>query len=255
MNYKRGLPEEDGAGDQETKRNKTNMPPPSTRPGTDTMTLQDALFSADIDLADEEARLLPSSVSGSAAAGSYSYTAPPPFLGTVELTRRIRAQIESYEADVVHLISTAAKEHLMNLLSSAVVIARHRRLSLNSSSSIVMALRALASKEREEDEERRRQFRKGVEKDGEEEGQQTKARKMTEDAIAKSANVTAFHAAGGRQYSWMKGSKPQAPRPDEYLSGRKGLREEAGVTLRDLLLAMDGNGGAVMERGLGRIRD
>jgi len=249
----------------------SHMPPPiaTSRQSTDTSHLQDALFSADIDLEAEEALLSRVDDDGRrhqtgvqfyggggfrATDTASDYVPPPPFLDANLLAKVVRRAIGRYDAEALQLLSQAAREYMLNLLSTAIILARHRRASSNQSSEVTTALRQLAQQEREGEEQRRARKAAAAEAEA-----QPKARHMSDEAVAKNANATALHLAGGRTYSWMKSGPVRASRSGESAipatSTRKGWKEEDGVTLRDMLLALEGSRGLGMDRAYAKLRD
>ncbi|KAM3164625.1 TBP-associated factor 4 [Lachancea thermotolerans] len=264
-----------------------NQQAASSKMQTDPDKLSDALFSAGVDIREEEA-LLNSSMNitkSSAQAGSQAVNnqipPQPPLLHPTHVASFMKKvgseqnfnQDFSKSHDVLSLMSTACEVFMTDIITNSLVISRHRRRSikLNSGrrSEVSRALRDLAIHQKEQEERRvKRRIAMGLEKETAE------AKMETEETLHRASNATAnmMIAGGKKKYSWLNaGAKANnnsvkvlgKVSSDVAARGEMGIRyrearEEPGIVMRDLLNALENRRvgvNTVVAKGYARIRD
>lgn len=245
--------------------------------------MQDVLFSAGVDIREEEA-LLSSSVNASKSqnqAPNAETPNHPPFLHPEQLGMFMRkackmqsfSQNFSKNPEVLRMMSTACEMYMKDIITNSLVISRHRRKAVRVNSGrrneVATALRTLAVAQKKEEERRvKKRIALGLEKEDLE-------NKMdSEETLHRASNVTAGLRAGSKkQYGWLTSStsKPAvmgsktygkvatavAARGDSGLRFRE-AREEPGIVMRDLLYALENRRNGVrnvISKGYARIRD
>ncbi|QLQ82186.1 hypothetical protein HG537_0G04410 [Torulaspora globosa] len=245
--------------------------------------MQDVLFSAGVDIREEEA-LLSSSVNASKSqtqVANVQIPKHPPFLHPDQLSVFMRKvcktqsfpQNFSRNPEVLRMVSTACEMYIKDIIANSLVISRHRRKAVKVNSGrrneVAMVLRSIAIAEKKEEERRiKKRIALGLEKEDLE-------NKMdSEETLHRASNVTAGLRAGSKkQYGWLTSStsKPTtlgakshgivaaavAARGDSGLRFRE-AREEPGIVMRDLLYALENRRNGVhnvISKGYARIRD
>lgn len=264
-----------------------NQQQASSKMQTDPDKLSDALFSAGVDIREEEA-LLNSSMNitkSSAQAGAQAINnqipPQPPLLHPTHIASFMKKvgseqnfnQDFSKAHDVLSLMSTACEFFMTDIITNSLVISRHRRRSikLNSGrrSEVSRALRDLAIQQKEQEERRvKRRISMGLEKETAE------AKMETDETLHRASNATAnmMIAGGKKKYSWLnagakannnsvkvlgKVSSDVAARGEIGIRYRE-AREEPGIVMRDLLNALENRRvgvNKVIPKGYARIRD
>ncbi|QLL35063.1 hypothetical protein HG536_0H04390 [Torulaspora globosa] len=245
--------------------------------------MQDVLFSAGVDIREEEA-LLSSSVNASKSQTqvvNVQIPKHPPFLHPEQLSAFMRKvcktqsfpQNFSKNPEVLRMVSTACEMYIKDIVANSLVISRHRRKAVKVNSGrrneVAMVLRSIAIAEKKDEERRiKKRIALGLEKEDLE-------NKMdSEETLHRASNVTAGLRAGSKkQYGWLTSStsKPTtlgtkshgmvaaavAARGDSGLRFRE-AREEPGIVMRDLLYALENRRNGVhnvISKGYARIRD
>lgn len=257
---------------------------------SDPSKIQDVLFSAGVDIREEEA-LLHSSVHHTLKTKNQSQTSLSaqklpkhlPFLHPDQVKMFMRRAITEFNfkdpdsitenAEVLGLISSACEFYMRDILTNAIVISRHRRKSVKINAGrrgeVSVALRAIAMQQKKDEERRlKKRITLGLEKENYE-------NKMdSEEVLHRASNVTAGLRAGSRKhYGWLTSSvsKPTSiglrsagrVASDIAARGESGLRfrearEEPGIVMRDLLGALESRRIGVqnaISKGYARIRD
>lgn len=246
--------------------------------------LSDALLSAGVDIREEEA-LLSSTVARTKATGiSANNQVPshPPFLHPKNISdfmKRIASEQNFHQdfnknTDILGLMSTACELYMRDVMTNSLILSIHRRkgvkLNTGRRSEVSRSLRDLALRQKTQEERRvQRRIALGLEK------QTTDARLDTEETQYRASNATAnLMIAGGnkKKYSWLTaGSKSSstdlknqgnvssavAARGEMGIKYRE-AREEPGIVMRDLLLALENRRvgvNNVITKGYARIRD
>ncbi|KAA8897388.1 hypothetical protein TRICI_006732 [Trichomonascus ciferrii] len=253
----KGNNEEGGEGSQNNSGSGPSVPGPSMDPDQ----LSDALLSAGVDLKEEE-NLLSSSLTteqqytrAAAVQGTTPARTSPAvdFLNSPKLltmVRKIAAEagvrhVFDKDNEITRLLSVSCQEWLTDIITSMVVLNRHRRRSRNDvHSDISRALRNLAVKDKEAED--RRLAQKAVM--GSESGQNGEDKKnaVSEETQYRAANATALMMTGKKKYSWLTGgssspgmrSSGGLPRNEGNIRYRE-AREEPNLALRDLLGALE----------------
>lgn len=245
--------------------------------------MQDVLFSAGVDIREEEA-LLNSSVNASKTQTQVSnieIPKHPPFLHPDQLSTFMRkicrtqsfSQTFSKNPEVLRIMSTACEMYIKDIIANSLAVSRHRRKAVRVNSGrrneIAVVLRSIAIAQKKEEERRvKKRIALGLEKEDLE-------NKMdSEETLHRASNVTATLRAGTKkQYGWLTSStsKPAtmgakshgmvaaavAARGDSGLRFRE-AREEPGIVMRDLLYALENRRNGVhntISKGYARIRD
>ncbi|CDO92993.1 unnamed protein product [Kluyveromyces dobzhanskii CBS 2104] len=246
--------------------------------------LSDALLSAGVDIREEEA-LLSSTVARTKATGNETNNlvpAHPPFLhpkNVSDFMKRIASEQNFHQdfnknADILGLMSTACELYMRDIITNSLILSVHRRkgvkLNTGRRSEVSRSLRDLALRQKSQEERRvKRRIALGLEK------QITNTRLDTEETQYRASNATAnLMIAGGnkKKYSWLTaGSKSSstdlknqgnvssavAARGEMGIKYRE-AREEPGIVMRDLLLALENRRVGVnniVTKGYARIRD
>lgn len=244
--------------------------------------MQDVLFSAGVNIREEEA-LLNSSVTASKSMINVPNGKVPehsPFLHPYQLTNFLKKNLEeqnfqqdfSKNTDILNFISAATETYMRDILTNSLVVSRHRRkaVKLNSGrrSNVSIALRNIALSQKKEEE---RRVKKRIALSLEKEDYENKA--DSEETLHRASNLTAGLRAGSKkQYGWLTSStnKPTnvgsklgkvasqiATRGDTGLRFRE-AREEPGIVMRDLLFALENRRMGVhniISKGYAKIRD
>lgn len=250
--------------------------------------MQDVLFSAGVDIREEEA-LLNSSINTSkttqAQLQSTSVKVPkhPPFLhpDQVAMIMKRVARDQNFKNtnellknnDILNMMSTACETYMKDIITNALVISRHRRkavqINAGRRSEVSIALRAIALQQKKDEERRvKKRIALGLEKEDYEN------KIDSEETLHRASNVTAGLRAGSKkQYGWLTSSvgKPTNTgvkstgrvASDISARGENGLkyreaREEPGIVMRDLLNALENRRRGVhtvISKGYARIRD
>lgn len=223
--------------------------------------LSDALHSAGVNLKEEE-HLLSRSLhqpeglaraSSTAVLNQNARLMNQPFLEVKTLHNIVRKStsemgirhISDKDNEIVSLISVSCQEWLSDILTSAVILSRHRRRSRTETrSDISKALRNIAIKDKEnEDRRSARKAALGLDSEGGDKA-------GSEDTQHRAANATALMMTSGKKkYSWLTGGTgasspaprqtgPTLARQDNSVRYRE-VREEPGLVLRDLLAALE----------------
>ncbi|CEP63403.1 Taf4p LALA0_S08e01640g [Lachancea lanzarotensis] len=258
----------------------------SSKMQTDPDKLSDALFSAGVDIREEEA-LLNSSMNITKNSAQYSDTAlnntlPPqvPLLHPSQVadfmkkvgTEQNFNQDFSKAHDVLSLMSSACEAFMRDIITNSLVLSRHRRRSIrlnsNRRSDVSRALRDIAIQQKEQEEKRvKRRISMGLEKETAE------AKVETEETLHRASNATANMMTGGKKkYSWLNAG-PKANNNSVKVLGKvssdvaargeigiryREAREEPGIVMRDLLNALENRRvgvNTVIPKGYARIRD
>lgn len=263
---------------KETAGGKSGQPTQS-----DPNKMQDVLFSAGVDIREEEA-LLSSSVNASKSqtqAANVQIPKHPPFLHPDQLSVFMRKvcktqsfpQNFSKNPEVLRMVSTACEMYIKDIIANSLVISRHRRKAVKVNSGrrneVAMVLRSIALAEKKEEERRiKKRIALGLEKED------LENKLDSEETLHRASNVTAGLRAGSKkQYGWLTSStsKPTtlgtkshgmvaaavAARGDSGLRFRE-AREEPGIVMRDLLYALENRRNGVhnvISKGYARIRD
>lgn len=252
------------------------------QPQADASKMSDVLFSAGVDIREEEA-LLNSSVSASKSQVQASINIPehPPFLHPDQVAFFMKkvskdqnfTQNFSKTPEILSMMSTACETYMKDLITNTIVISRHRRKAVKVNSgrrsnvSIVLKDIAVAQKK---DEERRvkKRIALGLEKED------TENKIDSEETLHRASNATAGLRAGSKkQYGWLTSSISKPVSTNAKSAGKvattiaargdtglrfKEAREEPGIVMRDLLFALEnrriGNHN-VISKGYARIRD
>ncbi|ODV83819.1 hypothetical protein CANARDRAFT_181620, partial [[Candida] arabinofermentans NRRL YB-2248] len=169
-----------------------------------------------------------------------------------------------FDNDLINLMSSACETYITGMVSDSIVVSRHRRRNVrtkqkqnvsNSKSDISRALKDIATKQKEREEKRvKRRIALGLEEE-----------KKEEDMVAehKQTNLTASMMMSGskkKKYSWMQASTKNnsiSNRGDNGIRYRE-AREESGVVLRDLMLAIENRRIGVnntLVKGYAKMRD
>lgn len=251
--------------------------------------MQDVLFSAGVDIREEEA-LLHSSIHASKTNQAQNQNATasklpkhPPFLHPDQVAAMMKRVIKEQNFrdtkeivknnDVLNMMSAACEAYMRDIVTNALVVSRHRRkaVKINSGrrSEVAVALRAIALQQKKDEEKRvKKRIALGLEK----EDFQNKI--DSEETLHRASNVTAGLRAGSKkQYGWLTSSvaKPTntgvkstgrvasdiAARGDSGLKYRE-AREEPGIVMRDLLNILENRRlgvHSVISKGYARIRD
>lgn len=246
--------------------------------------LSDALLSAGVDIREEEA-LLSSTVARTKAVGSVASNQLPPhppflhpknvadFMKRVALEQNFNQDFNK-NADILGLMSTACELYMRDIITNSLILSIHRRkgIKLNTGrrSEVSRSLRDLALRQKAHEERRvQRRIALGLEK------QKADTRLDSEETQHRASNATAnLMIAGGskKKYSWLTaGSKSSstdlknqgnvssavAARGEMGIKYRE-AREEPGIVMRDLLLALENRRvgvNNVIAKGYARIRD
>ncbi|ODV92144.1 hypothetical protein CANCADRAFT_17165, partial [Tortispora caseinolytica NRRL Y-17796] len=243
--------------------------------------LSDALLSAGVDLREEEALLSQSVVEDIPVTTSYEQlsAATTPSVASPQLAAPYTPMMGSHalasymhslatrnsENDLIDLVSLACEEWITHLVTSAAIVARHRKNSdrryLTSGSmyskgpsDLARTIRQLAIKDKEAEEkwQVRRNALKQKESTGKDGADATIADNDTnaEEAIQRATNETVALMTGsskGKKYSWMTGSsgtstplgrKGSATSSDPGIRIRE-AREENSVMMRDLVVVLE----------------
>lgn len=257
----------------------------STKSGmqVDPNKMQDVLFSAGVDVREEEA-LLHTSINVSKSQAQLGSKIPkhPPFLHpdqVIALMRKISKEQNfsqnplTKDNDVPDMLSSACENYLRDIITNALIVSRHRRkaVRINSGrrSEVSIALKNIAMTQKKEEERRvKKRIALGLEKED------LENKIDSEETLHRASNVTAGLRAGSKkQYGWLTSSvgKPTstgvkstgmvasdiAARGDSGLRFRE-AREEPGIVMRDLLYALENKRNAtnnVITKGYARIRD
>lgn len=249
--------------------------------------MSDVLFSAGVDIREEEA-LLHSSITTSKNAQSQNAAMAkllknPPFLHPDQVSKMMKNVLINQNCknvnemvknnDILNMMSTACETYMRDILTNAIVISRHRRkaVKINSGrrSEVAIALKAIAQQQKKDEERRvKKRIALGLEKEDYEN------KIDSEETLHHASNVTAGLRAGSKkQYGWLTSSvgKPTntgvkstgrvasdiAARGDSGLKYRE-AREEPGIVMRDLLNALENRRMGVhnvISKGYARIRD
>ncbi|AQZ10274.1 TAF4 (YMR005W) [Zygosaccharomyces parabailii] len=245
--------------------------------------MSDVLFSAGVDIREEEA-LLNSSVNASKShqhAVDVKVPPHPPFLHPDQVNQFMRrvckeqsfSQNFAKNPEILRMMSSACESYMRDIITNSLVISRHRRkaVKLNSGrrSEISVALRSIAISQKKEEERRvKKRVALGLEKED------LDNKMDSEETLHRASNVTAGLRAGSKkQYGWLTSStsKPTslggltsgkvasavAARGDSGLRFRE-AREEPGIVMRDLLYALENRRNGVhniVSKGYARIRD
>lgn len=249
--------------------------------------MSDVLFSAGVDIREEEA-LLHSSITTSKNAQSQNAAMAkllknPPFLHPDQVSKMMKKVLVNQNCknanemvknnDILNMMSTACETYMRDILTNAIVISRHRRkaVKINSGrrSEVAIALKAIAQQQKKDEERRvKKRIALGLEKEDYEN------KIDSEETLHHASNVTAGLRAGSKkQYGWLTSSvgKPTntgvkstgrvasdiAARGDSGLKYRE-AREEPGIVMRDLLNALENRRMGVhnvISKGYARIRD
>ncbi|EJS42430.1 taf4p [Saccharomyces arboricola H-6] len=245
--------------------------------------MQDVLFSAGIDVKEEEA-LLNSSINASKSQVQTNNVRVPkhlPFLHPEQVSNYMKrvgkeqnfSLTFTKNPEILSMMSSACENYMRDILTNAIVISRHRRkaVKINSGrrSEISMALRAIALIQKKEEERRvKKRIALGLEKEDYEN------KIDSEETLHRASNVTAGLRAGSKkQYGWLTSSvnKPTSlgakssgkVASDITARGESGLkfreaREEPGIVMRDLLFALENRRNGVqtiVSKGYAKIRD
>lgn len=255
----------------------------SSQPKTDPNKMQDVLFTAGVDIREEEA-LLNSSVNASKSQTQLANTKVPnhpPFLHPDQVDTYMKkicreqnfTQSFGKNPDVLRIMSTACEMYMKDIITNSLVISRHRRkaVKINSGrrSDVSATLKTIAVTQKKEEERRvKKRITLGLEKED------LENKLDSEETLHRASNVTAGLRAGSKkQYGWLKSSisKPTsmgsktfgkvasavAARGDSGLRFRE-AREEPGIVMRDLLFALENRRNGVhnvISKGYARIRD
>ncbi|CAB4255555.1 similar to Saccharomyces cerevisiae YMR005W TAF4 TFIID subunit (48 kDa), involved in RNA polymerase II transcription initiation [Maudiozyma barnettii] len=249
--------------------------------------MQDVLFSAGVDIREEEA-LLHSSINASKNAQAQNAVVAkllknPPFLHPDQVSKMMKRALINQNCknvnemvknnDILSMMSSACESYMRDIITNAVVISRHRRkaVKINSGrrSEVATALRAIAIQQKKDEERRvKKRIALGLEKEDYEN------KIDSEETLHRASNVTAGLRAGSKkQYGWLTSSvgKPTntgvkatgrvasdiAARGDSGLKYRE-AREEPGIVMRDLLNVLENRRMGVhnvISKGYARIRD
>ncbi|AJS97648.1 Taf4p [Saccharomyces cerevisiae YJM1478] len=245
--------------------------------------MQDVLFSAGIDVREEEA-LLNSSINASKSQVQTNNVKIPnhlPFLHPEQVSNYMRKVgkeqnfnlTPTKNPEILDMMSSACENYMKDILTNAIVISRHRRkaVKINSGrrSEVSAALRAIALIQKKEEERRvKKRIALGLEKEDYEN------KIDSEETLHRASNVTAGLRAGSKkQYGWLTSSvnKPTSlgakssgkVASDITARGESGLkfreaREEPGIVMRDLLFALENRRNSVqtiISKGYAKIRD
>ncbi|CAR27032.1 hypothetical protein ZYGR_0I03040 [Zygosaccharomyces rouxii] len=261
-----------GAGPQSSKNSQS-----------DPNKMSDVLFSAGVDIREEEA-LLNSSVNASKShlqSTDVKIPSHPPFLHPDQVNQFMRkvckeqnfSQNFAKNPEILRMMSSACESYMRDVITNSLIISRHRRkaVKINSGrrSETSVALKSIAMNQKKEEERRvKKRVALGLEKEDLE-------NKMdSEETLHRASNVTAGLRAGSKkQYGWLTSStsKPTslggltsgkvasavAARGDTGLRFRE-AREEPGIVMRDLLYALENRRNGVhnvISKGYARIRD
>ncbi|CCE64872.1 hypothetical protein TPHA_0J00490 [Tetrapisispora phaffii CBS 4417] len=264
------------ASNSKAEGSKANQP-------ADANKMSDVLFSAGVDIREEEA-LLNSSVNTSknqTHATIVNMPEHPPFLHPSQVSKFMKkiAREQTFNQDftknndILAMISTACETYMKDLITNTIVVSRHRRraVQLNSGrrSKVSVELRNIAINQKKDEERRvKKRIALGLEKED------TENKIDSEETLHRASNATAGLRAGTKkQYGWLTSSvnKPLASnakttgkiaaavqaRGDIGLKFRE-AREEPGIVMRDLLFALENRRigtSNVITKGYSRIRD
>lgn len=256
---------------------------PGGKSQSDPNKMQDVLFSAGVDIREEEA-LLNSSVNASktqSQASNAEIPNHPPFLHPEQLGMFMRkacknqgfSQNFSKNPEVLGIMSTACEMYMKDIITNSLTISRHRRRAVKVNSGqrneVANVLRTIAVAQKKEEERRvKKRIALGLEKED------LENKLDSEETLHRASNVTAGLRAGSKkQYGWLTSStsKPTvmgskaygkvaaavAARGDSGLRFRE-AREEPGIVMRDLLYALENRRNGVrnvISKGYARIRD
>lgn len=256
---------------------------PSAKQQSDPNKMQDVLFSAGVDIKEEEA-LLNSSVNLSNL-NTLNSNPPihrqPPLLHPTKVANfmkrvaREHSFIQNFEKnpDLLDMMSSALEYYMRDILTNALVVSRQRRrgIKVNAGrrSHVSAVLRNIALQQKKEEEKRvKKRVALGLEK----EDYNTKV--DSDETLHRASNVTAGLRAGAKkQYGWLTSSSTKATTvanktlgkvaSDIASRGENGLkyreaREEPGIVMRDLLYALENRRVGVqniISKGYARIRD
>ncbi|CAN6674954.1 transcription initiation factor TFIID subunit 4 [Trichomonascus vanleenenianus] len=221
--------------------------------------LSDALLSAGVDLKAEE-NYLSSTLTADQASAKLTpgalHGAPNEFLVLRNLNAMIRKTTAEAgirytvdkEQEISQLVSIACQEWLSDIVTTAVMLNRHRRRSRNDvHSEISRALRQIAIKDKESEDRRLAQKAvNGIDSAPEEK------KGGSEETQYRNANATALMMTGKKKYSWLTGgSNAASPGRSMGIGGKNEVniryreaREEPQLVMRDLL-------GAIEDRRMG----
>ncbi|SCU79443.1 LANO_0A06260g1_1 [Lachancea nothofagi CBS 11611] len=275
------------AGGMGSNSTGSNTQQASSKMQTDPDKLSDALFSAGVDIREEEALLNSSmNITKTNAQNNgqvINNQIPPqlPFLHPTHVAsfmKRVGTEQNFHQDfskahEVLSLMSTACEAFMRDIITNSLVISRHRRRSikLNSGrrSEVSRALRDLAIQQKEQEEKRvKRRISMGLEKETAE------AKMETEETLHRASNATAnmMIAGGKKKYSWLNAG-PKANNNSVKVLGKvssdvaargeigiryREAREEPGIVMRDLLNALENRRvgvNTVIPKGYARIRD
>ncbi|SCU80865.1 LADA_0B09934g1_1 [Lachancea dasiensis] len=259
----------------------------SSKMQTDPDKLSDALFSAGVDIREEEALLnsstnITKSVSQNNGQAINNQIAPQtPLLHPSHVASFMKKvgseqnfnQDFSKAHEVLSLMSSTCEAFLRDVITNSLIMSRHRRRSirLNSGrrSEVSRAMRDIAIQQKEQEEKRvKRRISMGLEKETAE------AKMETEETLHRASNATANMMIAGskKKYSWLnagpktnnnsvkvlgKVSSDVAARGEMGIRYRE-AREEPGIVMRDLLNALENRRvgvNTIIPKGYARIRD
>ncbi|KOG97351.1 Taf4p [Saccharomyces eubayanus] len=272
-----------GKADSKDSTGKSALSGQNAQQHSDPNKMQDVLFSAGVDIREEEA-LLNSSISASKSQVQINNVRVPkhlPFLHPEQVSTYMRkvGKEQNFNLtftknpEILNMMSSACENYMKDILTNAIVISRHRRkaVKINSGrrSEVSMALRAVALIQKKEEERRvKKRIALGLEKEDYEN------KIDSEETLHRASNVTAGLRAGSKkQYGWLTSSvnKPTSlgakssgkVASDIAARGESGLkvreaREEPGIVMRDLLFALENRKNGVqtiISKGYAKIRD
>ena len=259
--------------------NNNNNKSVSNRTQTDPNKMQDVLFSAGVDIREEEA-LLTGSVtatrnqaknnSNSSGSGSSNSTMVPPhlpFLHPDQLSKFMKRVSKEHHFDhdylknltknngeILNMVSTSCETYMRDIITNALIVSRHRRrgvqLNTGRRSEVAIALKSIAQSQKKEEERRlKKRIALGLEKED------LENKVDSEETLHRASNVTAGLRAGSKKhYGWLTASvakpttstiKSAGKIANEIAArGETGLRfrearEEPGIVMRDLLFALE----------------
>ncbi|EDO17417.1 hypothetical protein Kpol_1037p13 [Vanderwaltozyma polyspora DSM 70294] len=250
---------------------------------TDASKMSDVLFSAGVDIREEEA-LLTSSVAASktqSQPAAVNIPEHPPFLHPDQVAAFMKKaskeqnfnQNFAKQGEILQMISSSCENYMRDIITNTIVISRHRRkaVKVNSGrrSEVAIALKSIAIQQKKDEERRvKKRIALGLEKED------TENKIDSEETLHRASNATAGLRAGSKkQYGWLTSStnKPLAAtgkgagniaaaiaaRGDTGLRFRE-AREEPGIVMRDLLNALENRrigSHNIITKGYARIRD
>lgn len=265
--------------DKNTSTSNSNNKPVSNKTQTDPNKMQDVLFSAGVDIREEEA-LLTGSVtatrnqaknnsSNSGSGSNNSAIVPPhlPFLHPDQLSKFMKRVSKEHHFDhdylknltknngeILNMVSTSCETYMRDIITNALIVSRHRRrgvqLNTGRRSEVAIALKSIAQSQKKEEERRlKKRIALGLEKED------LENKVDSEETLHRASNVTAGLRAGSKKhYGWLTASvakpttftiKSAGKIANEIAArGETGLRfrearEEPGIVMRDLLFALE----------------